>query len=155
LACHRFHEYNHDAGFSLCDLICRISTIFYMHFHRSTVLILLFLCTISIAACDTPADKAVLLTPSIYEVDPLFETFYRRFGGEAVLGPAISHLFTYGPISYQYTPAGLMVHDPQAPEYARFSLAPLGLDLGVLEAAVQPALIPEVGRSTGAWSAAD
>ena len=109
-----------------------------MDFHRPTVLIVLFLLAFSITACETPKGEAALLEPNVYEVDPLFSDFYKRLGGEEIQGPVISHVFTYGQISHQYTVAGLMAYDPQAAEHERFSLVPLGLELGILEAAVQP-----------------
>lgn len=105
------------------------------------MLYIFLIIAISSTACGAPSAPAggvLLSAPGVYEVDPLFSDFYRRLGGEAVLGAAISHPFTYGETSFQYTLAGRMAYDPQAPEPARFSLSPLGLDLGVLEAAVQP-----------------
>ena len=125
------------------------SDIFYMHFLRSRALVALLLIAISITACDTPAGKIALSAPSYFEVDPLFSDYYRRLGGEGTVGPAISHLFSYGQTSYQYTLAGLMSYDPQAPEHARFSLEPIGLDLGVLEAAVPPPDNPELRYEGG------
>lgn len=115
-----------------------------MHFLRSSALFVLLLLAIIITACDTPAGKVALSAPSFFEVDPLFVDFYQGLGGEGVLGPAISHQFSYGQTSYQYTLAALMSYNPQAPEHARFSLEPLGLDLGVLEAAVQPPDNPDM-----------
>ena len=75
---------------------------------------------------------------AIDDADPQFQDFYRRLGGHQILGPVISRLFTNGQISYQYTVAGLMAYDPLASEHERYYLAPLGLDLGILEAVVQP-----------------
>ncbi|HEY5670176.1 MAG TPA: hypothetical protein VIS10_09285, partial [Anaerolineales bacterium] len=73
---------------------------------------------------------------AIDDADPQFQDFYRRLGGHQILGPVISRLFTNGQISYQYTVAGLMAYDPLASEHERYYLAPLGLDLGILEAVV-------------------
>lgn len=70
-------------------------------------------------------------------VDPIFREFYDSKGGLEVLGPAISPLFTYNGISYQYTVNSLMVFDPQAAPYLRRAFAPLALDMGVEEPAVQ------------------
>lgn len=109
-----------------------------MDFHRPPVLIVLFLLAFSITACETSAGEAALLEPNVYEVDPLFRDFYKRLGGEELQGPVISPLFTNGQLSHQYTLAGLMAYDPQAAEHERFSLVPLGLELRILEAAVQP-----------------
>ncbi len=70
-------------------------------------------------------------------VDPSFREFYDSKGGVEVLGPAISPLFTYNGISYQYTVNSLMVYDPQAASYSRRTFAPLALDMGVEEPAIQ------------------
>jgi hypothetical protein len=148
LANHRFHEYNHDSIISLCDLMIDSTNIFYMLFLRSKTLYIFLLCAILITACGAragaPAGGVLFSVPGVYEIDPLFRDFYRQLGGEEVLGAAISHPFTYGEISFQYTLAGRMAHDPQAPEHARSYMEPIGLDLGVLEAAVQPPDDPEL-----------
>jgi len=120
------------------------TNIFYMLFLRSKTLYIFLLCVITITACGAPAGGVLLSAPGVYEVDSLFNDFYRRLGGEEVLGVAISHPFTYGEISFQYTLAGRMAYDPQAPEHTRFYLEPIGLDLGVIEAAVQPPDDPEL-----------
>ena len=61
-------------------------------------------------------------------VDPQFEEFYQRLGGDEILGPAITPLFWEEFIKKQYVEAGLMIYDPlSAPNYY---LAPLGHDLG-------------------------
>jgi len=66
-----------------------------------------------------------------YPVDALFRDFYPSLGGADVMGPAISPLFKVGEISYQYTVAGLMAHDPAALSHERFSMAAIGLDMGI------------------------
>lgn len=71
------------------------------------------------------------LKPGTYPVDITFIDFYQALGGESTLGPAISIASSSEGSTRQYTEAGLMVFDPQAPLSSRFSLAPLGLDLGV------------------------
>lgn len=70
-------------------------------------------------------------------VDPIFREFYDSKGGLDVLGPAISPVFTYNGVSYQYTVNSLMVFDSQAAPYLRRAFAPLALDMGVEEPAVQ------------------
>lgn len=105
---------------------------------RSNVLIVLFIFVISTSACGKLAEKTDSIVSGVHDADPQFHDFYQRLGGGQILGPVISHLFTHGQISYQYTLAGLMAYDPLAPEHERYYLAPLGLDLGILEAVVQP-----------------
>lgn len=97
-----------------------------------------------LSACDSSTSAGNLLLPEHYAVDPLFREFYEMLGGEATLGPAISPLFEYRYFKYQYTVAALMVYDPQAPGEQHFSLAALGLDLGIGEPAVPRPDVPEV-----------
>jgi hypothetical protein len=67
-----------------------------------------------------------------YPADKLFGDFYRRLGGEGLLGPCLSPAFEYGGIYYQYTSAVVMVYDPNAPSsFQRYRLAPLGLEMGI------------------------
>lgn len=73
-----------------------------------------------------------------HPIDPLFADFYNVMGGEDVLGPAISPTSNADGKTQQFVEAGLLVFDPQAPESARFHLAPLGNDLGVNEEADNP-----------------
>lgn len=71
--------------------------------------------------------------PGTYPVDLIFIDFYEYFGGETVLGPAISIATTSEGQTKQYTESGLMIFDPTAPESSRFTFAPLGLELGASE----------------------
>lgn len=73
------------------------------------------------------------LSPGDYAIDPVFKGFYAALGGEAVLGPAISPVATIDGVVKQYLAAGLMIFDPTQVKSTRFSLAPLGLELGVGE----------------------
>lgn len=81
----------------------------------------------------------------IYSIDPLFTDFYNILGGEDILGPAISPTSNVGGKTRQFVEAGLLVFDPQAPESARFNLAPLGIDLGIKEE-VDPRIVEDEGR---------
>jgi hypothetical protein len=71
--------------------------------------------------------------PGTYSVDPLFSDFYLAMGGEKILGPVISPVSLVDGQTRQFVETGLIVFDPRAPQSERFSLAPLGLDLGVDE----------------------
>ena len=109
-----------------------------MVFHRLTVLNILLIFALTSTACETLAGEAALPQYPSFEIDPQFTDLYSQSGGAEILGPVISSIFTYGPIEYQYTVAGLLTHDPQKAKHAGYSLAPIGLDLGLLEVAVQP-----------------
>ena len=109
-----------------------------MLFKRPNVLIVLFIFVILTTACGKLAENPTLTGSGAYDVDPQFEDYFRRLGGARTLGSVISHLFTHDHISYQYMVAGLMAYNPLAPEHERYFLAPLGLDLGILEGAVLP-----------------
>ena len=71
-------------------------------------------------------------------VDPLFREFYDQIGGLEVLGPAISARFSYEGLDCQFTTAALMVHDPQGVDLQRFRLAPIGLQMNMIEPPVAP-----------------
>jgi hypothetical protein len=68
-----------------------------------------------------------------YPIDPLFRAFYLTLGGEETLGPAISLATSQEDQTRQYLESGLMIFDPQAADSSRFTLAPLGLELGMGE----------------------
>lgn len=65
------------------------------------------------------------------QVDPLFADFYSAMGGVDIMGPVISPVKNVEGQTRQYLESGLMVFDPRSSESERFSLAPLGVDLGV------------------------
>jgi hypothetical protein len=95
------------------------------------------------AGCDDAGFSVDPLLPQSIAIDPTFREFYDLLGGEETLGPGISPIFEHRNVYYQYTVAALMVHDPGAPARQRFSLAPLGLDMGISEAPVSPPTLPE------------
>ena len=68
-----------------------------------------------------------------YPIDPIFEDFYREFGGMDILGPAISTVQTSNNIIKQYVETGLMVYDGDRALDDRFSFAPLGLDFEIAD----------------------
>lgn len=68
-----------------------------------------------------------------YEVAPEFREFYNSLGGENVLGPAISKLFTFQTFECQYTVNVLMCQNPVLTGSSRFGLYPLGHSLNIQE----------------------
>jgi hypothetical protein len=86
-------------------------------FYVFSLLIILFL-----NACNSSADK---VGPGTYSVDPTFSDFYKEFGGDSVLGPAISPSFVSKGITYQYVVSGLMAYDPSQLALARFHFTPI------------------------------
>lgn len=69
-------------------------------------------------------------------VDPVLREFYDTLGGQAVLGQALTPLFDQDTRRCQYTEAALLCFSPYEPDLShRFSLAPLGKQLGVQESA--------------------
>jgi hypothetical protein len=71
-------------------------------------------------------------------IDPVFREFYRHLGGEDVLGPPISPVFNNGTARIQYVQKAKMVFDPSTSIRQRFTLAPLGVEMGVIEPPVLP-----------------
>ncbi len=98
----------------------------------------LWITALILAGCDEGGSSSGLLLPQAHAVDPTFQVFYDQLGGEEVLGPGISPLFVYQDVFYQYTESSLLVHNPSAPENQRYSLGPLGIDMGISEPVVPP-----------------
>ena len=95
---------------------------------RKPLPLLVLCCLVLLAtACGVSTTGNAAIQRSSHEVAPVFREFYAELGGMETMGPAISPLFTFDSVSYQYTLAGLMVHDPEAPVNQRFFLAALGL----------------------------
>ncbi len=91
--------------------------------------LLMGLLTVGLLACTSVSPAAKEANKLV--IDPAFQAFYQQLGGEEVLGPAISPKFPREGRFYQYTPAVLMVYDPRLPENQRFSLAPVGVHMGI------------------------
>jgi len=83
---------------------------------------------ISLTACGAPKDSGTL------KVDLLFLDFYESLGGTDVLGKPISPKFNQGNKIYQYTTAALMTYDARFPYDQRYTLAPIGIKMGITEA---------------------
>lgn len=106
-----------------------------MNSHQKNISILVswgvVFCLIT-SACDK--QKSVLPTAEgTYPVAVIFEDFYANLGGEEVLGPAISSVFSREDVQYQYTVNALMVYDPGASYSQRFQLASIALEWGIEE----------------------
>ena len=109
-----------------------------------------FLTLILISACSAP-QRTTGRRPAegTYQVDPRFREFYNHLGGNQRLGPAISEMREFNQYQVQFTTAALMVYDRQAGANQHFSLAPLGLELGVSEPPVPPPVGSEVPYVNG------
>jgi len=94
---------------------------------------LLFILTLN--ACSPSADAASYGT---YPVSSTFLDFYREFGGEANLGPAISPAFEKENITYQYVVAGLLVYDPNLGTLNRFKFSPIASTEWKINGLVEP-----------------
>ena len=94
--------------------------------------------------CGYAAEKPAPTPIQHYDVSSLFQAFYDHWGGEAVLGKAISPELTEGHNKFQWVETGKIVFDPQAPVDRRFVMAPLGRGMGVEEPAIPPPDRPEL-----------
>lgn len=103
---------------------------------RSTGLIWLAVLAVllvgGLTACASHSAPVIIQQPGTFSVDPLLREFYASLGGEEVLGPAITALFSLDNLQCQYSQNALMCFDPLAQGIQRFSLYPLGrtFDLG-------------------------
>ena len=100
-------------------------------------LIISLLITFLLSACSSSTDE---FTPGIFLVDPTFTDFYDEFGGEFLLGPAISPTFENLGITYQYVDSGLMAYDPNQMTLSRFHFSPIASDEWGISALVE--LVP-------------
>lgn len=106
-----------------------------MRSSRKKIGILTFLISfilLTVSACEKPEIESSA-SEDTYPVAVIFEDFYTKLGGEDVLGPAISNVFSRGDLQYQFTVNALMVYDPSAIYSERYQLAPIALDWGIEE----------------------
>jgi hypothetical protein len=68
-----------------------------------------------------------------FPVDPVFKEFFHTLGGQQVLGPAISALEIRENLQCQFAERALMCFNPAVTDANRFSLYPLGRELGIQE----------------------
>jgi len=99
---------------------------------------LFFVLILLISGCDDEIRPSGNNKNAILVVDHRFAEFYDWLGGEEVIGPIISKIFSHGNNEYQYTAAILMVFVPDANSTDRFQVAPLGLELGVAQPPTNP-----------------
>jgi hypothetical protein len=102
------------------------------------ILFLVPLLVLLLSACSAGGGKlAPVATPEgSQRLDPLFQEFYDNLGGASVLGPVISPSFIYSNRKYQYTQNALLEFDGDAAPSEQFQLAPLGLDMDIVEPVV-------------------
>lgn len=96
----------------------------------------LILLVFGLAACSsdsTPKPPPVVPPTGELTVNPLFRDLYNMLGGEQVLGPVITPLFSYGDRKFQYTSVGCLEYNPALPDAERYRMSPLGLDMGISE----------------------
>jgi hypothetical protein len=98
----------------------------------------IFLISLLLMGCDDVAPGGVLAAQTGVQVDERFIDFYARLGGADVVGPAISPMFSYGTVSYQYTLTCLMAYDSQLQGPRQYYLAGTGADMGLDQPSVQP-----------------
>jgi hypothetical protein len=111
------------------------------HYFQQEKLLLLLggLALILGASCThlmPPAPKAT--ATSVLRIAPIFREFYEYLGGSQVLGQPISQQKLEGNTTVQYLEKAKLVFDNTASAKKRFSLAPVGSKMGV----VQPTLPP-------------
>ncbi|MGW8251119.1 MAG: hypothetical protein ACWGO1_10795, partial [Anaerolineales bacterium] len=97
---------------------------------RNLFVISLAVIALVLVSCGPSGDP---ITDEYPLVDPLFREYYDQIGGIEVLGPPISDRFEYEGLDCQFTTAALMVHDPQSMERQPFRLAPIGLQMNIVE----------------------
>lgn len=93
--------------------------------NKFLVLIAAFL----LASCSQ-IEKKDIIDDGSYTLDPIFERYYQELGGQGVLGPAISPLFSEDDEVYQYTTTCLLSYSQKTKQYR---LASLGKELIVGE----------------------
>jgi hypothetical protein len=85
-------------------------------------LVINLLIIMGLSSCSISSTNA---SRGTYPVDPAFADFYRQFGGETILGPAISPSFENEGKTYQYIVSGLMAYDPNQEPLRRFYFSPI------------------------------
>lgn len=85
-------------------------------------------CGEGLGLTPTPAQ-----TTQTFPVDIVFKEFYQTLGGQQLLGPAISILENRNQLKCQFTERVLMCFDSTVTDVSRFSLYPLGRELGIKE----------------------
>jgi hypothetical protein len=100
--------------------------------------LLIFILLIGTACTATGNANPIPTQIGHLTIDPVFRELYRHLGGEDVLGPPISPVFNDGTARIQFVQKAKLVFDPSSSIRQRFTLAPLGVEMGVIEPPVQP-----------------
>ncbi len=110
-------------------------------------LFLLFFSTLLVACGLAPSRLAPTPTTTDgYAINPLFREFYSYLGGEAVLGRAIQPADCTASACTQLLEKAKLVYDRNASVSRYFTLAPVGIEMGIVEAAV-----PEPNQVGARW----
>jgi len=98
---------------------------------------------LALASCGGAGaeDKAA---NSPYLIEPVFQVFYDFLGGQVRMGVALSPVIVEGNTQKQYLENALMVYNPTLPPSQQYSLAPLGMQLGVWDEPLAAADLPNV-----------
>jgi hypothetical protein len=86
-----------------------------------------------VSACGKQEEVVSISPEGTFPVAVIFQDFYSKLGGEDILGPAISSVFSRGDVRYQYTVNALMVYDPSASYSQRYQLASIAQEWGLEE----------------------
>jgi hypothetical protein len=92
-------------------------------------------CLVLLIAC-IPSGAIDIETNPIISLDPIFRAYYENFGGEKLLGPAISPTFAIDGKKAQFLENALIYYDPDQKDGRYISFYPIGIDLGILEEGV-------------------
>lgn len=107
------------------------------------LLILLLVLLLSACGANGAVDNQSLSVPA-YQIDTVFEEFHEFLGGTERLGHPISPLIVEGLSQKQYFEAALLQFSLSAPPSERYSLAPLGLEMGQSDAPLPKPNLPDV-----------
>jgi hypothetical protein len=103
---------------------------------RQVLSIVSLLIIFLINACTSSTDTS---TSGIYAVNPTFSDFYREFGADNTLGPAISPSYVNQGVTYQYVVSGLMSYNPNEVPLRRFHFSPIASSEWHINGLVEPA----------------
>jgi hypothetical protein len=103
---------------------------------RLALSIVALLIIVLIDGCTPSPDAS---TRGTFPVDTTFSDFYREFGGDNTLGPAISPVYTNGGVTYQYVVSGLMAYNPNEVPLKRFRFFPIASAEWQINGLVEPA----------------
>lgn len=96
-----------------------------------------------LAACGGGAGEAEQAeAEAAYPLEAIFSEFYAFLGGAERLGPALSPIVYEGEVQKQYLRNAVLVFDPSLPPSEQYSLAPVGLSLGVRDEPLQNPGLP-------------